>query len=38
MSPTAGPDGLPPLRDIIERRPRNIVDLLDEMTLRLPGF
>ena len=26
------------VRDIIDRRPRNIVDLKDEMTLRLPGF
>jgi DNA invertase Pin-like site-specific DNA recombinase len=26
------------VRDIIERRPRNIVDLPDEMTLSLPGF
>lgn len=26
------------VRDIIERRPRNTVDLPDEMTLRLPGF
>ena len=26
------------VRDIIERRPRNIVDMPDEMTLSLPGF
>jgi hypothetical protein len=26
------------VRDIIERRPRNIVDLPDQMTLSLPGF
>ena len=26
------------VRDIIERRPRNIVDFPDEMTLSLPGF
>ena len=26
------------VRDIIDRRPRNIVDLKDEITLRLPGF
>ena len=26
------------VRDIIDRRPRNIVDLPDEMTLSLPGF
>ena len=26
------------VRDIIDRRPRNIVDLQDEMTLKLPGF
>lgn len=26
------------VRDIIDRRPRNIVDLQDEMTLNLPGF
>ena len=26
------------VRDIIERRPRNIADLPDEMTLSLPGF
>ena len=26
------------VRDIIDRRPRNIADLQDEMTLTLPGF
>ena len=26
------------VRDIIDRRPRNIVDSQDEMTLNLPGF
>jgi len=26
------------VRDIIDRRPRNIVDPQDEMTLSLPGF
>jgi DNA invertase Pin-like site-specific DNA recombinase len=26
------------VREIIDRRPRNIVDLQDEMTLKLPGF
>jgi Resolvase, N terminal domain/Recombinase/Recombinase zinc beta ribbon domain len=26
------------VRDIIDRRPRNAVDLQDEMTLKLPGF
>ena len=26
------------VRDIIDRRPRNIVDLQDELTLKLPGF